>query len=296
MRDGHRVPTYPAPSPLGRHSQPRPLRSRPPRIAHPHAPPERPLLRVWRGERALTRERGPVTLSSDARIPPASAALPGTRASVTSGPGPDNRGASTGTRCAPTSPPTVSPRPPNRVWSGSSPRTRSTRQVRAVHSRCGLGLGHARRRSGLEQAFEARRDLAYIHSVASFSSPASTPKSTTASTRSARTKHSSSKARPRSPQHGWPTRHTSRCRRSPACRDSAAADFGDVTDTLERHGLVNFEASWKELGASLKRQMLAEASTTEQASESPGEKSECANLLAAYLGDHYTGATPVVWS
>ncbi|MEV5620371.1 hypothetical protein [Streptomyces bacillaris] len=65
---------------------------------------------------------------------------------------------------------------------------------------------------------------------------------------------------------------------------------------MERHGLVNFEANWKELGASVKRQMLAEASTTEQASESPGEKSECANLLAAYLGDHYTGATPVVWS
>ncbi|MFG2768078.1 transaldolase [Streptomyces rubiginosohelvolus] len=68
-------------------------------------------------------------------------------------------------------------------------------------------------------------------------------------------------------------------------------DFEDVTDTLEREGLVKFEASWKELGASVEREMNSEADGPDQKEHTPGGASDSADLLAVYLNHHYTGAT-----
>ncbi|MFB8106811.1 transaldolase [Streptomyces sp. NPDC056007] len=68
-------------------------------------------------------------------------------------------------------------------------------------------------------------------------------------------------------------------------------DFDDVTDTLEREGLAKFEASWKELGASVEREMHAEAGTADRGGKGSGGESESDDLLAVYLNDHYTGAT-----
>lgn len=79
-------------------------------------------------------------------------------------------------------------------------------------------------------------------------------------------------------------------------------DFTDVTDTLEREGLAKFEASWKDLGASVEREMHPEsgkpaASVASVAPAAPvtsgsrDEGSDGAEFLATYLNDHYAGAT-----
>ncbi|MFF3412524.1 transaldolase [Streptomyces sp. NPDC002742] len=74
--------------------------------------------------------------------------------------------------------------------------------------------------------------------------------------------------------------------------ERVGVDFTDVTDTLEREGLVKFEDSWTELTASVDREMRAAAtdeSGTLQAS--PKKASGGADLLAIYLNDHLSGAT-----
>ncbi|MGW6877613.1 transaldolase [Streptomyces xanthophaeus] len=68
-------------------------------------------------------------------------------------------------------------------------------------------------------------------------------------------------------------------------------DFSDVTDTLEREGLTKFEDSWKDLGASVEREMHPEAVDTCDDSGSRDGGSESAQLLAIYLNDHYSAAT-----
>ncbi|MFG2748392.1 transaldolase [Streptomyces xanthophaeus] len=68
-------------------------------------------------------------------------------------------------------------------------------------------------------------------------------------------------------------------------------DFCDVTDTLEREGLTKFEDSWKDLGASVKREMHPEAVDTCDDNGSRDGGSESAQLLAIYLNDHYSAAT-----
>ncbi|MFD7096753.1 transaldolase [Streptomyces xanthophaeus] len=71
----------------------------------------------------------------------------------------------------------------------------------------------------------------------------------------------------------------------------AGVDFSDVTDTLEREGLTKFEDSWKDLGASVKREMHPEAVDTCDDNGSPQGGSDSAQLLAIYLNDHYSAAT-----
>ncbi|MFD5888729.1 transaldolase [Streptomyces sp. NPDC060334] len=67
-------------------------------------------------------------------------------------------------------------------------------------------------------------------------------------------------------------------------------DFADVTDTLEREGLSKFEASWKELGASVEREMNSEGVLADDGSEGRGGFDR-AGLPAIYLNDHYSAAT-----
>ncbi|MFD3871837.1 transaldolase [Streptomyces sp. NPDC058623] len=69
-------------------------------------------------------------------------------------------------------------------------------------------------------------------------------------------------------------------------------DFGDVTDTLEREGLAKFEASWKELGASVEREMASQTDRRGDANGHPDDGSDTeAGLLPIYLNDHYSAAT-----
>ncbi|WP_329849496.1 transaldolase [Streptomyces sp. SP18ES09] len=74
--------------------------------------------------------------------------------------------------------------------------------------------------------------------------------------------------------------------------ERAGIDFEDVTDALEREGLAKFEASWKELGDTVEREMRSEttASGGQGGSREDGG-SEDTDLLAIYLNDHYSGAT-----
>ncbi|MFJ6086790.1 transaldolase [Streptomyces sp. NPDC092369] len=84
-----------------------------------------------------------------------------------------------------------------------------------------------------------------------------------------------------------------------AALEQIGVDFADVTDTLEREGLAKFEASWAELGASVRREMgtadtahegarTGAAGTSDKAAEeAPGDD----GLLAVYLNDHLAGAT-----
>ncbi|MFJ4788737.1 transaldolase [Streptomyces sp. NPDC088794] len=98
---------------------------------------------------------------------------------------------------------------------------------------------------------------------------------------------------------------------SPAADDYAAArehfaalarigvDFADVTDTLEREGLAKFEASWAELGDSVRREMgTADAAhegagtgAADTADEEAEQTPSGEELLAVYLNDHLAGAT-----
>ncbi|AWZ06989.1 MULTISPECIES: transaldolase [unclassified Streptomyces] len=73
--------------------------------------------------------------------------------------------------------------------------------------------------------------------------------------------------------------------------ERAGVDFADVTDTLEREGLATFEASWKELGASVAREMHCEGIRAGDASGSGDGGSDRADLLGIYLNDHYAAAT-----
>ncbi|MGW1208337.1 transaldolase [Streptomyces sp. NPDC002499] len=68
-------------------------------------------------------------------------------------------------------------------------------------------------------------------------------------------------------------------------------DFTDVTDTLEREGLAKFEDSWAELGATVDREMRADADASGDGTEPSGESSNARALLAIYLNDHLAGAT-----
>ncbi|MEU9544100.1 transaldolase family protein [Streptomyces mirabilis] len=68
-------------------------------------------------------------------------------------------------------------------------------------------------------------------------------------------------------------------------------DFMDVTDTLEREGLAKFEDSWAELGATVDREMRADADASEDGTGPSGESSNAPALLAIYLNDHLAGAT-----
>ncbi|MFF3020848.1 transaldolase [Streptomyces sp. NPDC057939] len=74
--------------------------------------------------------------------------------------------------------------------------------------------------------------------------------------------------------------------------ERAGVDFGDVTDTLEHEGLAKFEASWKELGASVEREMMSQ---NDQDGTIRGHQDEASGtgsgLLAIYLNDHYSAAT-----
>ncbi|MFC9792745.1 transaldolase [Streptomyces sp. NPDC127584] len=73
--------------------------------------------------------------------------------------------------------------------------------------------------------------------------------------------------------------------------ERAGIDFEDVTDTLEREGLAKFEASWKELGDTVEREMGSETTAFGEQGGSREGGSEDADLLAIYLNDHYSGAT-----
>lgn len=64
--------------------------------------------------------------------------------------------------------------------------------------------------TGMEKARQAGHSLSKIHSVASFSSPGWTPKSTSGWTESARGKRSNCAARPVSPMPAWPMPPTGR--------------------------------------------------------------------------------------
>ncbi|MFD8789706.1 transaldolase family protein [Streptomyces vinaceus] len=70
-------------------------------------------------------------------------------------------------------------------------------------------------------------------------------------------------------------------------------DFSDVTDTLEREGRTKFEDSWRDLGASVEREMHPEAVDTCDDKGSRIGGSESAQLLAIHLNDHYSaGSVP----
>ncbi|WP_435841328.1 transaldolase [Streptomyces fagopyri] len=73
--------------------------------------------------------------------------------------------------------------------------------------------------------------------------------------------------------------------------EDTGVDFTDVTDTLEREGLTKFADSWRELGASVERELHAEAGSRGAAGERGDSDVENADLLAIYLNDHYAGAT-----
>ncbi|MEU6311942.1 transaldolase [Streptomyces sp. NPDC047014] len=73
--------------------------------------------------------------------------------------------------------------------------------------------------------------------------------------------------------------------------ERAGIDFEDVTDTLEREGLAKFEASWKELGETVEREMRSETTASAAPGATGDGGSEDADLLAIYLNDHYSGAT-----
>ncbi|MFE4632342.1 transaldolase [Streptomyces sp. NPDC056773] len=73
--------------------------------------------------------------------------------------------------------------------------------------------------------------------------------------------------------------------------ERAGVDFADVTDTLEREGLARFEASWKELGASVEEEMHSAALPAGDVGGSRDTGSERADLLGIYLNDHYAAAT-----
>ncbi|MFD3806906.1 transaldolase [Streptomyces sp. NPDC058611] len=72
--------------------------------------------------------------------------------------------------------------------------------------------------------------------------------------------------------------------------EHAGVEFTDVTDTLEREGLTKFEDSWKDLGASVEREMHPEAAQSGGSGSRDGD-SDGADYLATYLNDHYAGAT-----
>ncbi|WP_328445982.1 transaldolase [Streptomyces sp. NBC_00386] len=75
--------------------------------------------------------------------------------------------------------------------------------------------------------------------------------------------------------------------------ERVGVDFTDVTDTLEREGLAQFEHSWTELTISVGREMRAAATSDESGTfrGSPKKSSGVADLLAIYLNDHLSGAT-----
>ncbi|MFD6888125.1 transaldolase [Streptomyces sp. NPDC059957] len=72
--------------------------------------------------------------------------------------------------------------------------------------------------------------------------------------------------------------------------EEVGVDFADVTDTLEREGLSTFEGSWKELGASVEREMGSEAVQAGDGGGRRGGGSDRAGLLGIYLNDHYCAA------